>query len=418
MTAGAAAADVTFTIRMMARSLVLDVAAPGGAVAEVRYGRATGLEGPRLVTNPYYVIHGGHPAVAVSGPAARPLFLAGHTDWYLSNASIPWAAPGVASNGVSFNGGTRYVPRTDGTRNACFDRLFLTLSTRYEEMLPVVANPVSPWKHVTGTRVWRAHGASNREHDAAHWRNVHRHGMTQVVVTDHETGWRDGGESFTFRTRAAPGKGGDDGQFRYARLMQDELGFVYGPYNNFTDFAPVNGFWTPDLISRTPENQLQGAWMRCYAPKPARAVEFCERLAPPTATCTPRSRRGTVSTTTRACPAPAPSPPPSTPTARSCCCRRRPGADPSTPRATTTRSTAASRTGTTRRTSATVPPKTRGWSTSTSAACTTSAATSAWATPTCSSPETSNADAARLRATTSGSTISSPQPSRSDTPAS
>jgi hypothetical protein len=280
MTAGAAAADVTFTIRMMARSLVLDVAAPGGAVAEVRYGRATGLEGPRLVTNPYYVIHGGHPAVAVSGPAARPLFLAGHTDWYLSNASIPWAAPGVASNGVSFNGGTRYVPRTDGTRNACFDRLFLTLSTRYEEMLPVVANPVSPWKHVTGTRVWRAHGASNREHDAAHWRNVHRHGMTQVVVTDHETGWRDGGESFTFRTRAAPGKGGDDGQFRYARLMQDELGFVYGPYNNFTDFAPVNGFWTPDLISRTPENQLQGAWMRCYAPKPARAVEFCERLAP------------------------------------------------------------------------------------------------------------------------------------------
>ena len=29
--------------------------------------------------------------------------------------------------------------------------------------LPVVANPVSPWKHVTGTRVWRAHGASNRK---------------------------------------------------------------------------------------------------------------------------------------------------------------------------------------------------------------------------------------------------------------
>ena len=62
--------------------------------------------------------------------------------------------------------------------------------------------------------------------------------------------------------------------------MQDELGFVYGPYNNFTDFAPVNGFWHIDLISRTPDNQLQHAWERCYAPKPARAVEFCERLAP------------------------------------------------------------------------------------------------------------------------------------------
>ncbi|MBM4154207.1 MAG: hypothetical protein FJ221_04175 [Lentisphaerae bacterium] len=280
MTSGAAAADVTFTIRMQARSLVVDVDAPGGAVAEVRYGRATGLDDPRLVTNPYYVIHGGHPAVAVSGPPSQPLFLAGHTDWYLSNASIPWAGPGIATNGVRYNGGTRYIARTDGVRNGCFERFFLTLSTRYEEMLPVVANPVSPWKHVTGTRAWRAHGASNRGQDAAHWRNVRRHGMTQVVVTDHETGWRDGGESFTFRTRPAPGKGGDEGQFAYARVMQDELGFVYGPYNNFTDFAPVNGFWTPDLVSRTAENQLQGAWMRCYAPKPARAVEFCERLAP------------------------------------------------------------------------------------------------------------------------------------------
>ena len=26
--------------------------------------------------------------------------------------------------------------------------------------------------------------------------------------------------------------------------------------------------------------QLQHAWMRCYAPKPARAVEYCARLAP------------------------------------------------------------------------------------------------------------------------------------------
>ena len=62
--------------------------------------------------------------------------------------------------------------------------------------------------------------------------------------------------------------------------MQDELGFVYGPYNNFTDFAPVNEYWHLDMISRTPDNQLQEAWPRCYAPKPARAVEFCQKLSP------------------------------------------------------------------------------------------------------------------------------------------
>jgi hypothetical protein len=92
--------------------------------------------------------------------------------------------------------------------------------------------------------------------------------------------WRDEGESFTFRTRAAPGKDGDKGAYDYARLMQDKLGFVYGPYNNYTDFAAVNEFWNFDMVARDPQNQLQHAWMRCYAPKPARAVEYCARLAP------------------------------------------------------------------------------------------------------------------------------------------
>ena len=279
-TAGAISADVTYTYRLWKKSLVVDIAALGGNVAEVRYGRAAGLENPRLVTLPFYLYGSTRPAIAVSGPPDKPLFLAGHTDWCLTNCSEPWAANVIDADGVAYNGGTRYISKTDGKRNDCFERLFITLSPRFEEVLPTVPNPVSPWKHITGTRVWRAHGAGNREHDKRYWSECHRYGMTQVIVTDHETMWRDGGESFTFRTRAAPKKGGDEGEREYSRFMQDKLGFVYGPYNNFTDFAPVNEFWSADLISRAPDNQLQHAWMRCYAPKPARAVEFCALLAP------------------------------------------------------------------------------------------------------------------------------------------
>ncbi|MBN2507116.1 MAG: hypothetical protein JXQ71_10510 [Verrucomicrobia bacterium] len=276
----AAAAEVTYRFRLWNKSLVMDVLAPGGHVGEVRFGRAVGFENPRLVTNPYYPAEGGRPAVVVSGGAEAPLFLGGNVDWYRSNGSILWAANTIDTNGVLYQGGTRYLPLTNGKRNDGFERFFLTLSPRYEEVLPTIPNPPSPWKHITGTRVWRAHGASNREQDARHWTECHRWGMTQVVVTDHETGWRDGGESFTFRTRAAPGKGGDAGQFEYARLMQDTLEFVYGPYNNYTDFAPVNEYWHFDMVSRTLDNQLQHAWMRCYAPKPARAVEYAAMLAP------------------------------------------------------------------------------------------------------------------------------------------
>jgi hypothetical protein len=274
------AGEVTWTYRLWKKSLVIDVAAPGGRVAEVRYGRAEGIENPRLVTLPYYVYGASRPAVVVSGPADAPLFLAGHTDWCLSNGSAPWAVNRIDAEGVAFNGGVRYAAKTDGKLNDCYERLFLTLSPRLEEVLPTVPNPVSPWKHVTGTRVWRAHGAGNRAQDVRFWTECRRHGMTEVVVTDHETMWRDGGESFTFRTRTAPKKGGDPAQVEYSRLMQDKLGFVYGPYNNFTDFAPVNEYWSPDLVSRTSDNQFAGAWFRCYAPKPARAVEFCAMLAP------------------------------------------------------------------------------------------------------------------------------------------
>jgi len=280
--AGDVSADVTYTYRLWNKSLVIDTFAPGGKVVEVRYGHAEGLENPRLITNPYYVYEWGEPrpAVVCAGPPEKPLFFTGHTDWYLSNASTPTAHPLISQGKVFYQGGVTYIAKTDGKRNDVYERFFLVTSPRYEEVLPTIPNPVSPWKHVTGTGVWRAHGAGNREADKAFWRECWRYGMRKVIVTDHETMWRDGGESFTFRTKAAPGKGGDEAQYEYSRFMQDVLGFVYGPYNNFTDFAPVNEYWSPDLISRTPDNQLQGAWFRCYAPKPARAVEFCEMLAP------------------------------------------------------------------------------------------------------------------------------------------
>ena len=282
---GGRAADARVRFWLSGKSLVMDIQAAGGAIGEVRFGATRGFADPRPVTFPYYTYSGygdtlDRPAAIISGTGASLLFYLANMDWTQSNASEPFAG-GVRFDGsLASNGGTRYHPKTDGARNPCFERFVLTLSPRVEDVLPRIPNPPSPWRHETGTRVWRSHGAGDRARDTAYWRETHRWGMTQLVITDHEVGWRDGNESFTFRIAPAPKKGGDKGQYDYARVMQDELGFLYGPYNNFTDFAPVNGFWDINLISRTRDNQLQHAWERCYAPKPARAVEFCERLAP------------------------------------------------------------------------------------------------------------------------------------------
>jgi hypothetical protein len=279
---GDRSAEVTYTYRLWGKSLVIDVVAPGGEIAEVRYGHCEGAQNPRLVTLPFYPMGAGgpRPAVLVSDTPKGPLFLMGNTCWYLSNASLPFAVNEVKDGKATYNGGVRYIPKTDGKRNDVYERLFVTISNRFEEVLPTIPNPESPWKHITGTHQWIAHGAGNRDNDLKHFRETHRYGMTEVVITDHETMWRDEGESFTFRTRTAPGRGGDPSQVAYGKALQEELGFVYGPYNNFTDYSPVNEYWSVDRVTRTPDNQLMGAWARCYAPKATVAVEFCEKLSP------------------------------------------------------------------------------------------------------------------------------------------
>ncbi|MGN0851894.1 MAG: hypothetical protein ACI4Q3_00800 [Kiritimatiellia bacterium] len=278
-------AVVTTRFHQEGCSLVADVATDAKEVAEVRFGAWVAPRKPRLVTLPYYSYGNWgaarRPAVLVTeGGAERPLFHLATVDWTQSNASEPFAEHLRFDGALASNGGVRYWARTDGGRNVCRERFVYSFSDRFDQVLPNIPNPVSPWKHVTGSGVWRSHGAGEREKDKAYWRAVRARGLKHVIVTDHEVGWRDGNESFTFRTEPAPKKGGVKGQYDYARTMIDELGFVYGPYNNFTDFAPVNANWHADRVSRTPDLQLQTAWNRCYAPKPAYAVEACAAFTP------------------------------------------------------------------------------------------------------------------------------------------
>lgn len=282
-------AEICFTYSILGKSLILETESASRRVANVVYGalNTENLENAKVFPIPYYSYEYSGPnrpgAVCFRAPnCPEPLFVMGNTDWYVDNGSEIYGkvAQEKSRKRASFNGGVRYRPKTDGQRNSCYERFFLTVSPDFEEILPTLPNPESPWKAVTGPRHWRAHASTVRENDKKHWFRIHRHGMTEVVVTDHETCFRDGGESFTFRTKSAPGKGGDDALRAYSDFMNRELGFVYGPYNNFTDFAPVNEYWSTDMPSRTCQNQLQGAWARCYAPKPAWAVEYCEKLSP------------------------------------------------------------------------------------------------------------------------------------------
>lgn len=272
-------------------ALVAEVSAPeGGEPAEIRFGRPELPEGARRIVFPYYTLKEPNPqarpaVLAVPGRTGHPAtFVSGTFDWYASAASSLGFAAGAEARGL--NADMRYYLMTDRRRNAVRERFVWAVGDRIDAVLPEIPNPPSPYRREVGTRAWATHGVTDREtkraKDAAYWRDVKARGMTRMIVTDHESGWRDGEESFTCRTNTAPAKGGNASQAEYARTMIDELGFLYGPYHNYVDLAPVNANWDVDLVARCAAGQngrLQDAWRRCYTIKSARAPELCRRFS-------------------------------------------------------------------------------------------------------------------------------------------
>ena len=283
--AAAANAKVVFSRR--GNSLMADIVVPGETdeTAEIRFGRMSGHPADAVRTVfPYYTYREkkreARPATIGWNAAGGPVFAAATADWTQSNASMLFAVPDASA----LNGGVRYLRRTDGRRNACYERFVWSFGRKVSSVLPKIPNPPSPWKHVTGSHLWRQYGVVDREKDVAYWRSLKRRGMSKVIVTDHETAWRRNEEqSYTFRTRTEPIRGGDNAQEKYTRVMIDDLGYVYGTYNNYVDLATVNEYWSEDNIIRRDwdrESSLQPAWRRCWRAKPAWAISMCEKLAP------------------------------------------------------------------------------------------------------------------------------------------
>ena len=271
----------TLRLQIWQKSLVLDVINRTGQATELAFGQITGVNEPRTLRVPYLTYGGGPPpCVLLSRAGTNHVFTSLWLDWYRSNGSEAYAAESVTTNTARINGGVRYLPRTDGRRNPLFERLFITVSPRFEEVLPTVPNPVGLHAQAAAARLWQeSWGPDDYEKQMQRSRMLRAYGLERLIQCNHEITWRDAGESFTLRTRAAPRKGGDPALQRYLRHQQG-LGWLAGLYSNYTDFAPVNEFWSPDAVQRQPDGNWRAAWPRNWAEKPLKAVEFDALLAP------------------------------------------------------------------------------------------------------------------------------------------
>jgi hypothetical protein len=278
--------EAEYRLKLWQKSLVMDVICRGGAATELSLGEARRVRRPRLVLVPYLTFASSNPRVllfdlqAPEKSTSERAFMSVWVDWYRSNGSELFSEEFAKASRAKINGGVRYNPRTDEKRNDLFERVFLTVSPCFEETLPTIANPPSPWGRVSGERLWQeSWGPQDYEREHSRCRALRSYGIEKMIQCNHEITWRDGGESFTLRTRAAPGRGGDEGLRKFVE-GQKSLGWRVGLYTNYTDYAPVNEYWDEDAVQRTPDGEWRRAWPRCYGLKPSRAVEFEAKLAP------------------------------------------------------------------------------------------------------------------------------------------
>ncbi len=274
-------ADVVIqsTVCLWQKSLVVDCVCKGGLATELSYGRIEGVEMPELLLLPY-MNYGGHHLNVLMSKGTTPYFASIWMDWYRSNASSPYSVDKIEEDRVQLNGGVRYLPKTDGRRNDLYERFFVTFSPIFEETLATIANPPAKRGREAATRLWQESwgpGNYQREHERS--KRLRAYGIEMLTQCNHEITWRDSGESFTFRDRAAPGRGGDEALQQYV-AAQRSLGWRSGLYTNYTDFAPVNAHWDTDRVMRGSNGDLVTAWPRCYSPKALFAVEMDRKLAP------------------------------------------------------------------------------------------------------------------------------------------
>ncbi len=271
---------VEYQLRLWQKSLVLDVWADGGEATELSFGHVSGVTKPRLITIPYITYRPSSPRVLMSGNETKPVFTSVWFDWYRSNASEPYCAedPKAGGDSAEVNGGMRYLLRTDGKRNNLYERIFLTNSHIYEEVLPTIANPPSLGQQEGKQLIWTVIAPPTFQADHKRCREIRSYGMDRIMQHTHEVTWRDEGDSFTMRLQPAPQKGGD-AMLRWYIQAQNDMGWTQGVYTNYTDFAPVNTNWDPDFVQRLPDGEWRRAWMRNYALKPAKAVEMDDYYA-------------------------------------------------------------------------------------------------------------------------------------------
>ena len=250
--------DYALDLRLLDRSLVVDVRVDGQEGLEVQKGYPNvdspkkAIEVPMLAWEKgsrHYEPdegmgregwHARSPAVLLAGN----YFLSAWFDWYVSDASMIYNLATSRNEEAGFDGGAVYLPVIDQGRNPIREKLIFTISREFPEVLPNIPNPPSPHGQLMRDRVY-SHGISPEVSVTRH-RNMGIRAVAAVASEAYHAasdrgGYRphlDAGPMDSWIDDPGQGHGGLPTLIARNRELRS-LGWLIGMYTDYCMSSPI-----------------------------------------------------------------------------------------------------------------------------------------------------------------------------------
>lgn len=249
--------EATYTLR--GSTLVVDVTSAGGAATGLGFGRVVGLPEARPIAVPY-LTYGMGPGPLVA--CGRDVFVSVYSDWYHSLCSRINGQVSQGGDGVMLMTGTEYFPLTNGRRNDLRERVLVTVSPEFAEVLPNIPHPATP--HLERLAPYMFAMASYIQPNL--WRTMKRHGIDHVITCDFARFYvQDFAEGFSARWKPHPSLTME--QIQAYRKEIKELGYLFGAYSDLRDWFPLNEFFDENCVALRPNGDLAEGWFGNYRAK-------------------------------------------------------------------------------------------------------------------------------------------------------
>ena len=270
-------ASFLYRFRISGKSLIVEIEGGNGKGTGLSLGRVSGALNPRLIAIPYFNLGDNYPHILCTSG----YFISNFIDWHHSAASSLHApSTDQAHQELRLNDGCTYANLAGSKRNNFRERMLITASTHYEEVLPSISQPEAGQDENLAEFIWCNIPYLDASEESyveiyENMRVLKLMGVDHLLVNHPAETWHDGDGNASLTTVGAEAKGGDDALAEYLEALAD-FGYKTSLQTNYKSIATTNPHWSPDLAAQLADGTPAPAGPELYLLKQSEA----QALAP------------------------------------------------------------------------------------------------------------------------------------------